>query len=190
MMKQYTKLPIPKGTAWDYKRFDHKLLRIVHWRIKNFFQGIWNIIRWMPTIYNDKDWDDYYITKLLQKKIEHQRAYLVGANRHTNVDRDNFWMTIVLNLIERKHEDYYDMERYNYIVLDDEDILGDPLSENLDEYITKYPGAKRAALKKYSSFKHLHDKETLSLYMAHIRQEKCENLIYEILKRRSSDWWD
>ena len=190
MMKQYTKLPIPKDTAWERKRIDNRLLRIIHWRIKNVFKGVWNIIRWAPTIYRDKDWDDYYITKLLQKKIEHQRKYLVKANRHTNVDRDNFWMTVVLNLIERKHEEYYGMERYDYIILNDDDILGDLLSENLDEYIAKYPAAKRAALKKYTKSSRLDDKETLSLYMGYIRQEKCDNLIYEILKRHSAEWWD
>ena len=190
MMKQYTKLPIPKDTAWDRKGINHKLLRIIHWRVKNLFQSLWNIIRWMPTIYNDRDWDSYYITKLLQKKIEHQRSYLVKANRHLNVDRDNYWMTVVLNLIERSHSDYYDMERYQYIILNDEDILGDPLTENLDEYIAKYPGAKRAALKKYKDRSRLHDKETLSLYMAHVRQKKCDDLIFEILKKHSAEWWD
>ena len=189
-MKHYTKLPIPKDRAWDRKTFKNKFLRIVHWRIKNFFEGIWNIIRWAPTIYKDKDWDDYYITKLLQKKIEHQRKYLVKANRHTNVPRDNFWMTVVLNLIERKHEEYYAMERYDYMVLNDEDILGDLLSENLDEYILKYPSAKRAALKKYAKNPRLDDNETLSLYMGYVRQDKCDDLIYEILKRHSAKWWD
>ena len=156
-MKQYTKLHIPKDTAWDRKRINHRLLRIIHWRIKDVFNGIWNIIRWAPTIYKDKDWDDYYITKLLQKKIEHQRAYLVKANRHVHVDRDNFWMTVVLNLIERKHADYYDMERYDYIVLNDEDILGDPISETLDQYIAKYTGDKRAALKHKCQYRNLAD---------------------------------
>jgi hypothetical protein len=189
-MKHYTKLPISKKTAWEHGRFKNKILRTIHWRIRSFFIGIWNIIRWAPTIYKDRDWDDYYITKLLQKKIEYQREYLVRSNRHTNVQRDNYWMTVVLNLIERKHEEYYNMERYDHIVLNGEDILGDPLSENLDEYIAKYPGAKRAALKKYSKHSRLDDKETISLFMGYIRQEKCNNLIYEILKRRSEEWWD
>ncbi len=188
-MKQYTKLPIPNGTAWEYKRLDHKLLRLIHWRVKNFFHGIWNIIRWTPTLYKDKDWDDYYITKILQKKIEHQRAYLVKANRHTNIDRDNYWMTLVLNLIERKHEDYYDMERYDYMKFGP-DVFGDLESDNLDEYIAKYPHAKRAVQKKYISYRPIEDSQTLSLYMAHYRQKKCDDLIFEILKTYSAEWWD
>jgi hypothetical protein len=82
------------------------------------------------------------------------------------------------------------MERYDYIVLNDEDIFGDALSENLDEYISKYPGAKRAALKKYSYHSRLEEKETISLYIGMIRQQKADDLIFEILKRRSAEWWD
>jgi hypothetical protein len=99
-------------------------------------------------------------------------------------------MTVVLNLIERKHADYYDMERYDYIVLNNEDILGDALSETLDVYIEKYPSAKRAALKKYREYSRMSDKETISLYMGRIRQQKCDDLLFEILKKRSAEWWD
>jgi hypothetical protein len=187
-MKQYTKLPIPKDTAWDTARF--KWGRYIHWRIRYLFQGIWNIIRWIPTIYHDRDWDDYYITKMLQKKIEFQRAHLVSENRHVNISKDNYWMTIVLNLLERKHEDYYSMEKYEYIVMG-EDLFSEPESDTLDEYIAKYPSAKRTAIKKYArNNKSLNDNDSISFYMSHIRQEKADDLIFEILKRHSAEWWD
>jgi hypothetical protein len=181
-MKQYTKLAIPADTAWD--RF--KWGQYVHWRIRYFFQGVRNIVRWIPTLYHDRDWDDYYITKILQKKIEFQRAHLVYSNRHTNIDRDNFWMTVVLNLLERKHEDYYDVERYEYIT------IGPGLSrhERLNEYIAKYPGVKRRTLAKYSRYKSTQEKDWLSMFMAQERQSKCNALIFEILKQHSAEWWD
>ena len=188
MMKQYTKLPIPTDTAWDNTRF--KWGQYVHWRIRYFFQGLWNIIRWIPTIYHDRDWDDYYITKMLQKKIEFQRAHLVDANRHLNVDRDNYWMTVILNLLERKHEDYYDMERYDYIVRNKEIFTGYS-EETLDYYMSKYYGVKRRTIKKYTGkYKYIDDKDALTLFMAQERQKKCNHLIFEILKNHSAEWWD
>ena len=72
-MKTYTKLPLPKDSAWDRKTWRSH----VHWRIKYFIDGVSNIIRWIPTLYHDRDWDEYFILRMLQKKIEHQRAYLV-----------------------------------------------------------------------------------------------------------------
>ncbi len=189
MMKQYTKLVIPKETAWEHKTYKSRFLRIIHWRIKNFFQGIWNVIRWAPTIYKDKDWDDYYITKMLQKKIEHQRAYLISANRHTDISRDNFWMTVVLNLLERKHTSYYEMEKYDYVIMGYE-IFAEYESDTLEEYIKKYPSAARAVKKKYPKYPHFEDKDALSHFMCHHRQTKANNLIFEILKNHSAEWWD
>lgn len=193
-MKQYTKLPIPKDTAWDIERRP-KWLRHINWRIKEFFISVYNVIRWLPTIWKDRDWDDYFITKLLQKKIEHQRAYLVNANRHTNIDRDNFWMTVVLNLLERKHENYYSMEKFEYVVMNDylftdDGEIADYTSERLSEYIAKYPHAERAVKIKYPNYSHFEDKDSLSHFMGHYRQEKADDLIFEILKRHSAEWWD
>jgi hypothetical protein len=195
-MKTYTKLPIPKDSAWDDTRF--KWGRYVHWRIRYFFQGVWNIIRWIPTLYKDKDWDDAFILMILQKKIEHQRAELVEANRHTDVNRDNFWMTLVLNLIERELESYYELEKYDYCVL--EDCFSEPdeigvcsweiniVEDHLDVYLDKYPAMTRKVLKKHPSLEHDHDR--ISTYVSKYNQDRCRNLIFEILKQKSAMWWD
>ena len=75
-MKVYTKLPMPADSSWGKKTW--KYYSPIWFNI--FAEGVYNIIRWIPTIYKDKDWDDFYITKLLQVKIEHQREYLVKHN--------------------------------------------------------------------------------------------------------------
>jgi hypothetical protein len=191
-MKQYTKLPIPKDSAWNRFRWG----RYIHWRIRYFFQGVWNIIRWMPTIYHDRDWDHTYITQMLQKKIEFQRAYLVNANRHLNIDRDNYWMTVVLNLLEREHASYYEMEKYDYVVMGDE-IFDSYKSDNLEDFIAKYPSAVRAIKKKFPNYPHydnddsmFKDKDALSHYICYHRQEKAHKLIFRILEEHSAEWWD
>jgi hypothetical protein len=184
MKNKYTKLPLPKDTAWERKSWR----RFVHWRIRYVIDGVRNIIRWVPVLFHDRDWDDYFITKMLQKKIEHQRDHLVEHNRHLTVDKDNFWMTVVLNLIEAEHQDYYGCEHMDYY--ESEGFLSDILTvDNLDEYINKYPGTKRAVLKKYPNHD-FSDKMTLAFYMSGHRQKKCRDLIFEILKRKSINWWD
>ena len=184
MINKYSKLPLPKKSAWKKKSWRS----FVNWRIKDFIDGVRNIIRWVPVLYKDRDWDDYFITKMLQKKIEHQRKYLVKHNRHREIGRDNFWMTVVLNLIEAEHQDYYGCEHMDYY--ESEGFLSDILTvDNLDEYINKYPGTKRAVLKEYTD-RDFSDRMTLAFYMASHRQKKCRNLLFEILKRKSINWWD
>jgi hypothetical protein len=195
-MKIYTKLPIPKDSAWQRKTWR----RYVHWRIKEFIDGFTNIIRWIPTLYKDRDWDDFYITKMLQTKIEFQRKYLVHHNRHLNIDIDNRNMTWILNLIERKHEDYYQLEKYDY---EKSEIVFTPIldrpglntmdvivhSEKWDEYLNKYPGATRRVKKLYSD-KDLSDKQELTRYVAQYNQERCNKLIWRIMHEKSEQWWD
>lgn len=195
-MKTYTKLPIPKDSAWDRKTWR----RYAPIWFKQFIDGLSNIIRWIPVIYKDKDWDDYYITKILQKKIEHQRAHLVKHNRHTRVDEDNFWMTVVLNLIEREHEEFYALEKSDYIksnikFIEVEEKPGsyrmeeEVKWENIDGYLAKYPASVRRVKQQYADAD-FSNKGRLALYVGKYNQERCRNLLFEILKRYSNRWWD
>ena len=183
-MKRYEKLPIPSDSAWNRKTWR----RYTPIWFNVFIEGVHNIFRWIPTIYKDKDWDDYFITKMLQKKIEHQREHLVKANRHTNIERDNYWMTVTLNLIELTHDQYYEMEYMKYIEYG-EGIFDDYKSEHLIDYIHKYPNDVSKVMKKHKGTDFT-DHCRLAMYVSMYRQEKCRNLLFEILKRKSTYWWD
>ena len=43
--------------------------------IKRFFRKCKNVLRWLPTIWKDEDWDHSYIYEILIKKLEHQRDF-------------------------------------------------------------------------------------------------------------------
>ena len=105
-MKRYRPLGIPSDSAWERKT----IRKYVPNSILYMLDGIANIIRWMPTLYKDRDWDGNYIFEILEKKIEFQRSYLVKHNRHMGVPNDNYYMTICLNLINLIKEDYYELE--------------------------------------------------------------------------------
>ena len=192
-MKTYKPLIIPEDSAWDRNTLYGKL----HWRIRYVITGIKNIIRWMPTIYHDRDWDQWHIYNVLQKKIEFQRKELINANRHTDINRDNRDMTIVLNLIERVNEGFYGVEYLDYseskfrfepIEGDDEyyTMEQDVISENYDEYIKKYQSSVRKVLKEKPDL----DKKDLCFWVARHNEERAHNLLHRILKERIRHWWD
>lgn len=195
-MKTYTKLQLPKDSAWGRKTWR----RYVHWKLKYFIDGVSNIIRWIPTLYHDRDWDDYFILKMLQKKIEHQRAHLVQENRHTNIDNDNYWMTVALNLIEREITEFYSLEKYEYmdVVIDFEPCEDRSMNYEmktkikevyLDDYLKKYKSSIRRVMKIHRD-KELRDKETLSMFVGIYNQQKNRKLLFTILERYSNRWWD
>ena len=192
-MKTYKQLPIPEDSAWSRNTLYGKL----HWRIRYFLEGVKNIIRWIPTIYHDRDWDGNYILKILQKKIEFQRQELINSNRHTDINRDNRDMTIVLNLIERVNEGFYGVEYLDYseskfrfepIEGDDEyyTMEQDVISENYDEYIKKYQSSVRKVLKEKPDL----DKKDLCFWVARHNEEKAHDLLHRMLKERIRYWWD
>lgn len=193
-MKIYKQLPIPKDSAWERV----KLFGRLHWRIRNFLTSCHNLIKWFPIIWNDRDWDDVFILKILQKKIEFQRKELVNANRHTRIELDNRDMTLALNLLERVIEEYYNLECMDYW---DNDMLFDDIpnnsghklvdivtkSERYDEFLSKYPSSVRAVIKKHGEQE---DKQRLCLMVSYYNHEKANKLLFRILEERLTYWWD
>ena len=193
-MKIYKQLPIPKDSAWERVTLFGRL----HWRIRNFLTSCHNLIKWFPIIWNDRDWDDVFILKILQKKIEFQRKELVNANRHTRIELDNRDMTLALNLLERVKEEYYNLECIDYW---DNDMLFDNIpnnsghklvdivtkSERYDEFLSKYPSSVRAVIKKHGEQE---DKQRLCLMVSYYNHEKANKLLFRILEERLTYWWD
>ena len=193
-MKTYKQLPIPEDSAWERTTLFGKL----HWRIRNFLTSCNNLIKWFPTIWNDRDWDGHYILKILQKKIEFQRKELVNANRHTRIESDNRDMTLALNLLERVKEEYYSLECMDYwdseIVFDDvpenpelKSIEVNTTTERYDEYLSKYPSSVRALTKEHGEEL---DKQRLCLMVSYYNHKKANKLLFRILEERLAYWWD
>ena len=196
-MKNYKKLTIPEDSVWNRKGISARIWRILPLGIRSFLTGCKNVIRWSPTIFKDKDWDQWHIYNILQKKIEFQRQELINANRHTDINRDNRDMTIVLNLIERVKEDYYGIEyldysetkfRFDPIEGDNEhySLEQDVISENYDEYIKKYPSSVRKVLKEKPDL----NKKDLCFWVAQHNEEKAHDLLHKVLKEKMRGWWD
>jgi len=187
-MKTYKQLPIPEDSAWERTTLFGKL----HWRIRNFLTSCNNLIKWFPTIWNDRDWDGHYILKILQKKIEFQRKELVNANRHTRIESDNRDMTLALNLLERVKEEYYSLECMDYwdseIVFDNvpenpelKSVEVNTTAERYDEYLAKYPSSVRALTKEHGEEL---DKERLCLMVSNYNHKKANKLLFRILEER------
>ncbi len=186
---KYSKLPIPTTSAWDKKSYDpidylYSLRKewpnwIDKWifgvyfnittNIRVFFLFIKRLIKWIPVLWRDRDWDGYHIYSILEFKLLNARKHLVSSNRHTGIEEINRYITICLNLIDKLKEEYYQMEYLDYETsefifskIDDkeqklilEDIIdkdGRPddfhlyqrlelktISDNLLDYINKYP---------------------------------------------------
>ena len=194
-MKQYKPLPIPKDSAWGR----NKWLRYVPVWLKEFTRGVWNIIRWIPTIYRDRHWDHSFITDILQKKLEFTREELVNANRFVGVEAVNKDITLALNLLERIKHSYYELEMSEYIKKSYDfvpaDVTGEYvtmestiLEDNLEDYLGKYKRTAKKLRKKYKL--KVADTEKLAFRVSDYNQQKCERIFWKLMHDKLNHWWD
>ena len=54
------------------------------YRIKRFFRKCRNVIRWIPTIWKDEDWDQTYIYDMLLLKLERQRDFFLSDRAYAS----------------------------------------------------------------------------------------------------------
>jgi hypothetical protein len=192
-MKTYKKLTLPKDSAWERKSLWKKLPT---W-LKEFLIGCNNLIKWSPTIWKQRDWDDSFIFDVLQKKIEFQRKELVYANRHTQIERDNRDMTIVLNLLERVRNEHYATEYLDYreTKFRFEDIEDKPKCKSLEidiiweddeTFLSMYPSTVRKVIKDKPEL----NKTDLCFWVSKHNEKKSHDLLFRILKERMRWWWD
>jgi hypothetical protein len=192
-VNKFKPLPIPSDSAWDRKTWRSYA---PSWFL-NIVDGIKNIIRWIPILYKDRDWDDSYIFEILKKKLYFQREYLVKANRHTDIPTTNRYITICLNLIEAIQEESYGVEYQdfeetkNYFVKckdnpEHYEWKTKTISEKHQEYFNKY----KLSYRKIKGKSPDEDNHTIAFRIAQYNQEKCKRLLFNILNRHIEGFWD
>ena len=172
---------------------------------KEFYRGVKNLIRWFPTIWKDRDYDDYFIFELLRVKLEHQSKYIGDRNIHTRAKTDAEKMRLVSKLIQLQQDEFYGMEymdyhdtKYDFVPTDEtkkwftvEDTM---ISENFDEYFKKYPRQYKRVLSgeinRYDKEVDETDKHRIAMEIAHENQDRCHKLIFKIMESKILGWWD
>jgi len=162
---------------------------------KEFVSGIKNLWRWFPTIWKDRDWDQYHIYELLAKKLEYQAQYIAGKDRHTAAQRSAERMLLCARLIRIQQEDLYATEYLDYykedhmfVPLDDTKkwytVESTLIEDNLDEYFGKY--AKQ--YKQYADSDQ--ERWQIAHNIAHNNQQRSHRLLFKIMQEHIEGWWD
>lgn len=193
--KRHYQLPIPDDSAWDRKTWRYYT---PIW-FNEIVRGISNIIKWIPVLYKDRDWDSHHIFEMLKFKLIQQRKEIVGANRHTTVWQTNRDITHCLNLIERIQEETYGIEYFDYVRervwwSDNGDDTSTYNSEIIDEnfagYFLKYRNQVAKLIKKDPELALPENKMRLALYLGNLNQKRCQALLFSIMNERVTHWWD
>jgi hypothetical protein len=173
---------------------------------KDLYKGIKNLIQWFPVIWKDRDWDSYYIFRILEHKLKLQAKGISKRDIHVNAQRDAGVMMTCVRLMEKVRNGYYESEYLDYYKTKMwfEDIEDSPgystieskiISENFDEYFKKYPliykkvlnGEGIVNINKKSKNQR---KNAIAMNIAHINQKRANKLLFKMLETNIKRWWD
>lgn len=175
---------------------------------KDLYRGIKNLIIWLPIIWKDRDWDSYYIFKILEHKLKLQSKAISKRDIYVNAKRDSEVMMTCVKLMERLRNDYYQMEYIDYHETEfwfekikdkpDSSLFKSKIkSETFEEYFKKYPLIYKKVLNGEGFFRsntndesESENKHIIAMNIAHINQERAKRLLFKILEENIERWWD
>lgn len=175
------------------------------WRYyyRDFKQGIKNLIYWFPIVYEDRNWDHRYIYYILEHKLKAQSKYIGERGNHVTAERDAEVMMVCVRLLDKVGEEFYNSEYSDYHKTkhwfesceDKEGYLtwkSRELSENFDEYFSKYPLIYKRVLNGEGPFKldGPEDKQRIAMNIGHINGERANDLLFKIMRDNTTRWWD
>jgi hypothetical protein len=174
---------------------------------KDFVQGVKNLIKWFPTVWKDRGYDQSYIYIMLSKKLEFQAEYIGNRDFHTRAKRDAEVMRTCVKLIEKiKNDDYgieyidYHKTKHRFVETNEMyegektfEWLCDELSENFEDYFKKYPLQYKKVLSgQINRYRREgeKDKKLIAMEIAIDNQERARKLLFKILEEHIERWWD
>lgn len=170
-------------------------MRHIYYYIKyNIIDPFKNIIRWIPILWKDKDWDHSYIYDILAFKLKNQADYIGKHDRHITAKREAEIMMTCVRLMKKVSDSFYYTEDYPYrkdkIRFEPTDnpnlskIEFDEISDNLEDYFKIYP-------RLYKLFsKNEIDKREIAREISICNEKRAKRILFKLLEENINKWWD
>ena len=146
-------------------------------RIYRFLDRLHNLWRWFPIIWNDKDWDHYFLFEIIKVKLKNMSDSFERNDYYVGNKRDVERMRTCVRLIELIQSSHYETEAYDH--------------ENVEAYLAKY---KNVTLKVLTDKKHQifpnDNRHTVAMNVGIYKHQQAKKLLFTILERYVEHWWE
>jgi hypothetical protein len=197
-------------SAWDYL-YDEIYWKFIGWRLKEFKSSVSKLIRWLPIIWKDRDWDDHYIWELMKNKLRWQANYIAKRDWHTRADLDAKRMRLCANLMDKVQDEFYSSEYsdyhetdFNWLDVPDKpeykELKIETTSERFNEFFKKYPLVYKKVLmdNKLQMFSieprdgetEVDIKQRIAMNIGHYNHNRARKLLFKIMEENIEGWWD
>jgi hypothetical protein len=185
----------------------HRIIRWVKYDARYFhrdiIKGIKNLIRWFPTIWKDRDWDDHFIWEILKVKLKNQSNFIGRSGIHVSAKRDAEIMMTCVRLMKLIQDDFYSHEYSEYHKTKHwfeptEDMEGYStwesklLEENFNDYFKKYPLIYKKVLNGKGAWNEVneYDKMSVAMNISHNNHIRARKLLFKIMEQNIEKWWE
>lgn len=146
--------------------------------------GIKNTFLWLPVIWNDRQWDSYYLSKI----IRHKLTLMINSR----IEDKN--LMVCKEILDRIVSDYYYeeiSEFYSSDVWFEEvgntfEFREDNIVDNLDIYFNRNKLLYKKVRNKY---KKITSRYTIASIIAEEKKEKAIKLVFKMMSNYHNDWW-
>ena len=147
----------------------------------NIKQGVSNLIKWRKVIYNDRNFDQYFLYKILATKLEHMEDFFINDAYSANADKEAHKLMIIKNLAKRlAEENYLTNATIEYDKLyKNKELFGFEPSDNLNFSTLINLGTKHQNNMFDKAYKH-------SDYM----EKQDKDMLFNLLKKNIDNFWD
>lgn len=177
------------------------------WRLRELKRSVLSLWYWFPIIWKDRNWDHHYIYEILKHKLKAQSEYIGRRDFHTRAQQDTRNMKWCISLIQKEQDEVYSLEYMDY---EETEMLFTPCEDkegyvelnmkvdiyNFKPYFEKYPLIYKRVLNGEGIFKFTDDMEEydkqhrIAMSIAHINQDRCRKLLFDIMCKELLSWWD
>ena len=81
------------------------------YKIKNKIRQIRKVLRWIPILWKDRDWDYYFIYEILKQKLIDTEAYIRKDGLHVFNEHDADNIKTAIEMIEKVQTEYH-LDKY------------------------------------------------------------------------------
>jgi len=150
---------------------------------RNVKFGIFNLIKWFLIVWNDRDWDYYYLCEILRKKLISMENYYKNYGMHTKAEEDSKKIKECVMLLNRIIADDYFVNAYKH---HDKKWGESKINVNENGYLDiTYNNVKTEddeEIRKVE-FKNCMEKENYLM-------KQDIDYLFDIMKKNLRKWWD
>lgn len=149
--------------------------------------GLTNLIKWTPTIWKDRDWDQWYLYEIFKKKLSHMEKFQREYGNSIDSKKIAFQIKTCVLLLDRLIKDDYDemvFKKHNK-KWGEMNLEFQPFKIGLYKGLISRPNIKteKDMEKERREFRRLSEHEKM------LRKQDIDYL-FKLMNKHIQKWWD